>query len=154
MLLNCSAGEDSWIPGAARRSNQSILKEITLNIHWKDWYRSWSPNTLANWCKEPTHWKSRLPVDTGKDWGQEEKGETENERVGWHHRINGHEFEQTLRNSEGQGTWHAAVHGVAKSQTRLSNWTTISYILPLFTTHKVFSTLRSWGKHRDLVYTL
>ena len=42
----------------ARRSNQSILKEIlVLNIHWKDWYWSWNSNTLATWCKEPTHWK-------------------------------------------------------------------------------------------------
>ena len=45
----------------------------------------------------------------------------ENERVGWHHQIDGHEFEQTLGNSEGQGTWCAAVHGVAKGQTRLSD---------------------------------
>ena len=40
--------------------------------------------------------------DAGKDWGQEEKGATEDEMVGWHHRLNGHEFEQTLGDSEGQ----------------------------------------------------
>ena len=39
----------------ARRSNQSILKEIVLSMHWKDW--CWSSNTLATWCKELTHWK-------------------------------------------------------------------------------------------------
>ena len=44
--------------------------------------------------------------------------------VGWHHQLNGHEFEQTLGDSEGQGSWHAEVHGVAKSQTGLSNCTT------------------------------
>ena len=43
------------VPWTARRSNQSILKEIILNIHWKDW--SWNSNTLATWCKELTHWK-------------------------------------------------------------------------------------------------
>ena len=43
------------VPWTARRSNQSILKEIILNIHWKDW--SWNSNTLAIWCKELTHWK-------------------------------------------------------------------------------------------------
>ena len=37
--------------------------------------------------------------------------------VGWHHRLNGHEFEQTLEDSEGREACHAAVHGVAKSQT-------------------------------------
>ena len=40
--------------------------------------------------------------DAGKDWGQEKEGATENEMIGWPHRINGHEFEQTLRDSEGQ----------------------------------------------------
>ena len=44
----------SW---TARRSSQSILKEINPNIHWKDWCGSWSPNTLATWCKEQTNWK-------------------------------------------------------------------------------------------------
>ena len=45
----------SRIPWLARRSNQSILKEIILNIHWKDW--CWSSNTLVTWCEELTHWK-------------------------------------------------------------------------------------------------
>ena len=39
------------------RSNQSILKEIILNIHWKDWYWSWNSKTLTTGCKELTHWK-------------------------------------------------------------------------------------------------
>ena len=42
--------------------------------------------------------------DTGKDWGQEDKGVTENEMVGWHHWFNGHEFEQTQGDSEEQGS--------------------------------------------------
>ena len=41
--------------------------------------------------------------DTGKDYGQEEKWVAEDETVGWHHQLNGHEFEQTLGDSEGQG---------------------------------------------------
>ena len=45
---------DSW---TAMRSNQSILKEIALNIHWKDW--CWSSNTLATWFKELTHRKKK-----------------------------------------------------------------------------------------------
>ena len=51
----------------------------------------------------------------------EPKGVTEDEMVGWHHRLKGHEFEQTLGDSEGQGSLHAAVHGVTKSWTRLSD---------------------------------
>ena len=45
------------IPPTASRSNQSILEEISLNIHWEDWCWSWNSNTLATWCKELTHWK-------------------------------------------------------------------------------------------------
>ena len=84
------------VPWMARRSNQSIL-----NIHWKDWCWNWSSNTLATWCEEPTHGKD---PDAGKDWRQEEKGAIEDEIVGWHHRFSGHKFEQTLGDSEGQGS--------------------------------------------------
>ena len=52
----------------------------------------------------PTFSKSQLigkDPDAGKDWGQEEKGVTGNEMVGWHHQFSGHEFEQTPRDSEG-----------------------------------------------------
>ena len=42
---------------------------------------------------------------------------TEDEMVGWHHRLNGHEFEQALGVGDGQGAWRAAVHGVAESDT-------------------------------------
>ena len=38
----------------------------------------------------------RTSPDAGRDWGQEEKGTTEHEMVAWHHRLDGHEFEQTL----------------------------------------------------------
>ena len=41
----------------ARRSNQSILKEISLGVHWKDWCWSWNSDTLAISCEELTHWK-------------------------------------------------------------------------------------------------
>ena len=63
-------------------------------------------------------WLIGKDPDAGKDWGQEEKEVTEIEMVVWHHWLNGHEFEQTAGDSEGQGS-QAAVHGVAKSQTRL-----------------------------------
>ena len=53
----------------------------------------------------------------GKTEGRRRKGR-QDETVGWHHQLNGHEFEQTPGVDEGQGrAWHAAVHGVEKSQT-------------------------------------
>ena len=76
-------------------------RKSTLNIHWKDCCWSWSFDTLATWYEELTHWKR---PDAGKDWKQEEKGMTEDEMVGWHHWLNGHEFEQTLGDREGLGS--------------------------------------------------
>ena len=71
------------------------------------------------WPPEAKKWLIR------KDWCWErlrlEKGATEDEMVGWHHRLNGHEFEQTSRDSEGQGRLACWVHGFAKSWTQLSN---------------------------------
>ena len=72
----------------------------------------------------PPDSKSRLigkDLDTGKDWEQEKKGATEDEMVGWHHWLNRHEFEQTLGDSEGQGSL-AIVCRVARSQTWLTDW--------------------------------
>ena len=46
---------------------------------------------------------------------------TEDEMLGWHHPLSGHEFEQTLGDSGGQRAWPAAVHGVTKSRTRLTD---------------------------------
>ena len=45
------------IPWTSRRSNQSVLKEISPGVHWKDSCWSWDSNILATWCKELTHWK-------------------------------------------------------------------------------------------------
>ena len=65
-------------------------KKSTLNIHWKDWY--WSSNS---WPPDADSQLTGKDPDAGKDWGQEEKGVTEDEMVGWHHWLNGHELEQT-----------------------------------------------------------
>ena len=74
----------------------------------------------------PPHMNSRLigkDPDAGKDWGKEEKGAAEDEMVGLHHWLDGHEFEQTPGVGDGQEGLSAAIHGVSKSQTRLSHWT-------------------------------
>ena len=58
--------------------------------------------TPVLWPPDMKSWLIRKDSDAGKDWRQEEKGTTEDEMVGWHHRLNRHEFEQTPGDSEGQ----------------------------------------------------
>ena len=89
------------VPCTARRSNQSILKEISpgcslegLMLKLKLQYFGhlmWRVDSLE-----------KVP-DAGRDWGQEEKGMTKDEMAGWHHRLNGHEFGWTPGVSDGQG---------------------------------------------------
>ena len=59
---------------------------------------------LILWPPDAKSWLIWKDSDARKDWGQEEKVATEDETVGWHHRLNGHEFEQTLGDGEGQGS--------------------------------------------------
>ena len=70
---------------------------------------------LQYFGKELTHLKN---PDAGKDWGQEEKGMTEDEMVGWHHWLNEHEFklQKMVKDRE---AWHTAVQG---SQRDGHNW--------------------------------
>ena len=56
------------------------------------------------WPPDMKSWLIRKDPDAGKDWGQEEKWTTEDEMVGWHPRLHGHEFEQTPGDSDGQGS--------------------------------------------------
>ena len=62
--------------------------------------------------------------DAGKYWRQGGKGVTEDEMVGCHHQLNGHEFEQTREILKNREVWCAAVHGITKNQTWLNDWTT------------------------------
>jgi len=98
MFLNCGAGEDSW-ESLGQQGNQSILKEINpeyslegLMLKLQLQYFGHLMQRADSLGKDP---------NAGKDWGQEEKGVTEDETIEWHHRLNGHEFEQTPGDTEG-----------------------------------------------------
>ena len=103
------------VPWTAKSSNQSILKEsnpeyalegLMLNVKLQYFgYLMQSTNSLE-----------KNPV-AGKIWRQEEKGTTEDETAGWHYWLSEPEFEQTQGDSEVQGRWCVAVHGVAESDT-------------------------------------
>ena len=108
------------VPWTARRSNQSILKEISPEYSLKEWCWSWNYNC---WSPDVKNWLIRKDTYAGKDWGQEEKGTTEDEMAGWHHRLDGCESEWTPRVGDGQGGLACCDSWVARSRTRLSNLT-------------------------------
>ena len=107
----------SW---TVRRSNQSILKENNpeyslegLMLKLKLQYFShlmWRANSLEKTCC-----CERLKA--GGEGGARGRGGC------WHHQLNGHDFEQALRQVKYRKAWHAAVHGIANSQTQLRDWT-------------------------------
>ena len=88
------------VPWTARRSNQSVLKEISPEYSLEGLMLTfqyfWPPDVKNGLIGKDS--------DIGKDWGQEEKRVTEVEMAGWHHQLKGHEFEQTVGDSEGQGS--------------------------------------------------
>ena len=103
------------VPWTARRSNQSILKEISPECSLEGLMLSWNSNTVATWCEELTHWKR---PGCRERWRQEEKGATEDEMVGWLHRLSGHEFGQDPGDSEGQGSLeYCSSRGCKESDT-------------------------------------
>ena len=85
------------VPWTAGRSNQSILKELNLGR------TDVEAETPILWPPDAKSWLIGKDPDAGKDWGQEEKGTTEDEMVRWHHWLDGHEFGCTLGFGDGQG---------------------------------------------------
>ena len=112
------------VPWTARTSNQSILKEISpeyslaeLILKLKRQYFSHLIRRTDSLEKNP---------DAGKDRRWEEKGMTEDELVGWHYQLDGHEFESLQELVMDREAWCATVHEAAKSQTRLNDWTELN----------------------------
>ena len=100
MLLNCGVGENSGesldcmeIKPVNPKGNQSwiFIRKIDAEAE-----------TPVLWPPDAKSWLIRKDPDAGKDWRQEEKEMTKDKMVGWHHRLNGHEFEQTLGVVDGQ----------------------------------------------------
>ena len=78
------------VPWTARRSNQSILKEIGPGCSLEGMMLKLKLQYFGHLMRR-VDWLE--DSDAGRDWGQEEKGTTEDERAGWHHRLDGREFE-------------------------------------------------------------
>ena len=88
------------VPWTGRRSNQSILKEISRECSLEGMMLKLKLRYFGHLM-----WRvdSLEKTDAGRDWGQEEKGTTEDEMAGWHNRLDGHEFEWTPGDGDGQG---------------------------------------------------
>ena len=79
--------------------------------------------TPVVWPPHAKSWLIGKYSDAGRDWGQEEKGTTEDEMAKWHHQLDEREFERTPGVGDGLEAWHAVIHGVTKSRTQLSDLT-------------------------------
>ena len=78
------------------------------------------------WSPDAKNWLIWKDPDTGKDGRQEKKGMTEDELVGWHHRLNGHQFEQALGVGDGQGSLACcSLWGCKEDMTEPPNWLNI-----------------------------
>ena len=139
MLLNYGIGEDSW---------ESLgLQGDPQPVHPKG-DQSWvfigrtdvEAETPILWPPDVKSWPIGKDPDAGKDWGQEEKGTTEDEMVGWHHRLNGHGFGWTPGVGDGQGglaccgSWG---HKESDTTERL-NWQSMVILLKMCALQWVF----------------
>ena len=135
MLLNCVVGEDSW---------ESLELQGDPTVHFKGdqpWVFSGrndaKDETPVLWPPHAKRWLIGKDSDAGRDSGQEGKGMTEDEMVGWHHRLDGRESEWTPGVGDGQGglaccdSWGRKEPGT----TEWLNWKATNFPQPPSQTH-------------------
>ena len=129
MLLNCDVGKDSWV---------SLGLQGDQPVHSKG-DQSWvffgrndaKAETPVLWPPHVKSWLIGKDPDAGRDWGQEEKGTPEDEMAGWHHWLDGHEFEWTPGVGDGQGVLECCDSWGHKESdtTEWLNWTELNSYL-------------------------
>ena len=125
MLLNCGVGEDSW---------ESLDCKEIQPVH-SEGDQPWGffggndaeAETAALWPSCAKCWLIGKDSDAGRDCGQEEKGTTEDEMAGWHTDLMDVSLGELRELVMDREAWRAAIHGVTKSRTQLSNWTELDW---------------------------
>ena len=122
MLLNCGVGEDSW-------ESLGLQGDPKGNPKGNQWIFLGRTDAEAEapilWLPDAKNWLFGKDPDAGKDWRQEEKGTTEDEMIGWHHRLDGLEFEWGPGAGDGQGNLACCSPWDCKGSntTEQLNWT-------------------------------
>ena len=128
-LSNYGAGEDSLQSPVDYKEIKSVIPKG--NQPWIFTGRT-DAEALIVWPPDAKSWLIGKDPDAGKDWRWEEKGTTEDEMVGWHHQLNGHEFEQTLGDSGGHRSLVCCSPWGRKEldMTQWLNWTELIWWYP------------------------
>ena len=130
MLLNCGVGEDSWESlGLQVDPTSPFWRRSALGFLGRNDAKA---ETAVLWPPHGKCWLIGKDPDAGRDWGQEEKGTTEDEMVDGITDLMAVSLSELRELVMDREAWRAVIHGVAKSQTWLRDWTELNWLCASF----------------------